>query len=208
MAAYRARLTEAHEARSSLTELWSRNLPVGTVVDDKFRWFYLEAPLGPASAFLLEAQDGPDQGRAVGCAGIGLRELAYRGKVLRAALLADLAVDKSHRTVLPALTMQRAVRKHTQSAFDLSYGFPNKHAVAVHTRIGFHLLGHMQRWVLVLRHAPYLQRVMDLPIVPGIAGRVVDAARRVERAPRSLPARVWRKLELLDEVDERFDQLW
>src|SRR4051794_2215991 len=133
--AYRAVQTGAHEARASLIRLWTRNLPVGTAVDDKFRWFYLDSPAGPAEAFLLEPQDGPDQGRAVGCAGIGQRDFAYRGQPVRAALLADLAVDKSHRTVLPALTLQRGVQRYTRGAFDLSYGFPNKHAVAIHTRL-------------------------------------------------------------------------
>jgi len=208
MAGYRALLTEADAARSSLIDLWTRNLRIVSALDEKFRWFYLDAPSGPANAFLLEAQDGADAGRAVGCAGVGQRELCYRGQRLRAALLADLAVDRSHRTVLPAITLQRSVRRHTQTAFDLSYGFPNEHAVGIHVRIGFHLLGHMERWVLVLRHEPYLRRVLDGRVIPAVAGKLVDASCRLARAPRIVRAALRRRLDLLDDVDERFDRLW
>jgi len=208
MAVYRAVLTAVQDARPSLLGLWSRNLPVGGALDEKFRWFYLESPSGPANAFLLNAEDGADASRAVGCAGIGVRTFSYRGRELRTALLADLAVDKPHRTALPALTLQRAVRRHTQAAFDLTYGFPNKHALAIHLRIGFHLLGQMERWVLVLRHAAYLRRAIKLPILPAIGGPLLDGARRVARAPRVMRAAVDHRLEMLDSVDGRIDSLW
>jgi hypothetical protein len=200
---YRAQLTDATSDREALLRLWADNLPVRGGVEAKRRWLYLEHPCGPAQAFVL--RDGET---AIGCAGITTRELWYAGQPVRAALLADFAVDKAHRTGLPALVLQRAVKRHVDATYQLSYGFPNTKAVAIHQRIGYIELGNMARYVRVLRHGGYLQRRYGRPFAARAAGFVLDRAKLVVRIARTLAPRSRFALRWLTDTDARFDRLW
>lgn len=118
----------------------------------KHRWQYVDNPSGPTGV------PGPRRRRHRGrLRRHHLRQLWHRGRAHRAALLADLAIDRAHRTVLPALILQHAVKRHVDASYDLSYGFPNAHAVGIHRRIGYHEHGTMPRYVRVLRHARLLE---------------------------------------------------
>lgn len=200
---YRTVLSDARESREPLIRLWSENLHHRGDLDEKLRWFYLDAPSGPGEAFLLRTEDD-----VVGCCGLTTRELYHRGQPVRAALLADFAIDKKHRSALPALTLQRAVKRHTDGAYGLSYGFPNDGAVAVLKRIGYQELGRMARFVRVLRHAPFLERRYHRPLLGRAAAMVVDPASLVITAARSLRKRTLLRLEWLEDFDARFDRLW
>ena len=203
--AYRAVLTDAATAgRAELTRLWLDNLPVRGDADAKLRWTYVDAPAGKGEAFVLRADDGS----AAGCAGIQRRELAYRGTSIRAALLADFAIDRRHRSGLPALTLQRAVKRHVETAYDLSYGFPNDQALAIHRRTGYHLLGRMSRFVRVLRHGGYLARRFGQPLAGRAIGAIVDPALMAGTALRAMREGAALELHWLDDVDARFDRLW
>lgn len=200
---YRAVLTDPDEDRASLIRVWTSNLPSAGDAAAKLAWLYLDAPAGRAHAFVLQ-----HDGAAVGCAGITVRELWYGDQALRAGLLADFAVDRAHRTAFPALILQRAVKRHADAAFDLSYGFPNQHAVAIHRRIGYHELGLMTRYVRVLRHTGYLERRFGHRRLVRAAGALADAATRAVRLAASARRITAGALRWLDDVDPRFDRLW
>ncbi len=215
------------EVRAELERLWGANLQVDGGVARKFEWLYRDAPDRPEAVFLLGADGGDGGRRWVGTAGVGIRRVWVRGHERRAGLLADLAVDRDHRSVGPALTLVRAVKEWSLGELDLAYGFPNAHARGVFKRVGYQTLGSMGRWARVLRHASYAARVKDteLPRVPAsvkravdraaevparaaIAGRTVDVVRLLQRAPSALQAARQIKLRWLDQADERIDQLW
>ena len=90
--------------RADLERLWDANLTLESHPADKFGWLYAEAPVVPATVFVLRAD-----GAAVGTAGVGVRRFQLGADVGEAGLLADLAVDKAHRSVGPALALVRAV---------------------------------------------------------------------------------------------------
>jgi len=199
---YRAVLTDPGEARASLIRLWRANLKSHGDAAAKLDWLYLDGPAGRAEVFVLRDDEHP-----VGCAGITVRELWHHDRPLRAALLADFAVDRAHRTGFPALILQRSVKRHVDAAFDLSYGFPNASAVAIHRRIGYRELGVMTRYVRVLRHGPYLERRFARGVAR-IAGAVIDAAKLAVRLARTVAPSRRSALRWLDDVDPRFDRLW
>jgi hypothetical protein len=206
--AYRAVRTAAVDAGEALASLWAANLPVSRATcDEKHRWFYLDAPTGEAEAFLLSTDEGPDAGRAIGCAGVGRRAFMLRGRPLRVALLADLAVDRRHRSGFPVLALQRTVRKFALAEHDVTYGFPNEHAVAVHLKLGYRELGRMERWVRVLEHGPYVKRLFDVPVITTAAGTVLDVVAGVRDRARATPKRVRHRLAWSPTVDARFDAL-
>jgi len=201
---YHVRLADVRAARDQLLPLWAQNLPIHGALDDKLRWFYCDGPHGRGQAFVLESED---PAAAVGCAGVGVRTLAYRDRRLRAALFADLAIDRAHRSGFPALALVRAVKAHATEAYDLGYGFPNAKAAPVYRRAGYVELGAMARYVRVLRTAPYVARHVRWPRLARAIGRVVDGGLAVVTRLRNWPAPAL-ALEWLDDADARFDRLW
>jgi len=201
---YRAVHVAPDRSRDELVRLWADNLAVVGDLHAKLDWLYLANPSGPGEAFVL--RDAGDA--AVGCAGITPRELWRGDRVLRVALLADFAIDRPHRTGLPALVLQRATKQHVEAGYELGYGFPNASAVAIHRRIGFFELGGMARYVRVLRHGGYIARRYGRPTAARVAGAIVDAAKLVVRWARAARPVLNARLVWRDDVDPRFDELW
>ena len=190
-------------ARPDLLRLWSNNLDVLGDVQAKFDWSYRDAPQRPAEVFLLASGDD-----VVGTAGVHPRGVAIQGRQVRAALPGDLAVDRGHRTLLPALTLVREVRRWVLGGFDLVYVYPNRHSEGVFRRAGYRQLGSLTRWAVPLRYGSYLARLLKLPVLPAVAGFGIDVARFLQRVPAALAASRAFRLEWLADVDPRFDRLW
>ncbi len=192
--------TDIHDSRAVLHRLWADNLDVRGDLDTKLRWYYCDGPHGPGRALVLRAHDA-----AVGCAGVGVRTLVHRGAALRAALFADLAIDRPHRSGLPALTLLRAVKAEVERDFDLGYGFPNHKAIPLYRRAGFVELGRMYRYVRVLHSPRYLAAAARWLRIPAaaVADRALAAAARLHE----LRARRF-ELDWAARFDARFDALW
>ncbi len=196
---------QADASSQTLTPLWARNLRDAADPRDRFRWYYEDPPDGAAEALVLEALGDEVVPEVVGCAAIGARTLVHRAGPAPAALLGDLAVDAAHRTLFPALILQRAVKAVVRERFALSYGFPSPAAVPVFERLGYATLGEMTRYARVLRHARYVRRVWNAGVLSDLAGGLVDgvsALRDRTRAPRVGAGRTFAWQEA---YDPRFD---
>jgi GNAT superfamily N-acetyltransferase len=203
---YHVRAADPAAAGPSLCELWSRNL--ATARSDPHRrldWFYLENPAGRGVAQLLES-DGEATG-PVGCMGIGIRTYECNGRTISVALFGDFAVDRSHRSLGPALMLQRAARRHAQEHFAMALGFPNAKALPSFLRLGFRELGQMIRYAVPLRHRTYVRRRLPEPAA-SLAAVGLDALAVVRAAPGFLVSLARFHLENLAEPDARFDALW
>lgn len=204
--AYFIRLTEAREAREALLPIWAENLPVRGEPEAKLRWFYCDGPHGPGRAFVIHPER--ECAAAIGTAGFGVRALQFRDRTLRAALFADLAVDRAHRSGLPALALVRAVKRHVSESFDLGYGLPNARAAALYQRAGYRQLGEMQRYVRVLRAGAYLEQRLHAPRVAHAAAAIVDRVRAAASRARALRTGRDDELTWHASFDARFDRLW
>jgi hypothetical protein len=223
---YRVERTDPKTVATDLHRVWSENLKIeGGDPSVKHAWLYRDAPDPSPTVFLLRTEG--DAAPVVGTAGLGIRRIVVGDRELRAGLLGDLAVDRDHRSVLPALMLVREVKGWAMAQLDLAYGFPNHAAEGVFKRVGYKKLGTIVRYVRVLRHAGYMDRIGDAelarlpsavrplataalarPATAGLIARGVDAAMLVRgsgdlwRAARRL------KLEWPPEVDRRIDALW
>lgn len=198
---YRAEAVAPDAARDELLRLWTDNLEMVADAPRKFAWAYRDAPEPTPAVFLLRAEDAA---RPIGTAGATFRGVRVGPARVRAALLADLAVDRAHRTVAPALTLVRAVREWALQRCELAYGFPNRRAAGVFRRAGYATLGVPGRWAKVLRHAAYVARAeaplpprarrwLSSPPVAGWVGAAADVAALAAGAPAAMAAaRRWR----------------
>jgi hypothetical protein len=169
----------------------------------KYDWFYRSCPWGEPRLFLLRVGgDGP----FVGAAAIGRRPMFLDGRPIRAGVLVDLVVDAAHRSLGPALVLQREVLARALAEFDFVYGFPNPKAVRVVTRVGYSTLDQIVRCSRVLRHAPYLQRMLPSPFAH-VLGAILDATDHCIDTFREL-ARGRLATEWCEEADPRMQRLW
>lgn len=198
---YVARSTNIEESKQLLMKLWADNLPVPGGLEEKLRWFYCDGPHGAGRAFVLHAG-----GETVGCAGVGVRRLQHHGREVKAALFADLAVDRAHRSGLPAVVLLRQVRSDVAREFEVGYGFPNDRAVGVYRRAGYPELGSMYRYARVLRSERYLQPRLGrwgarpVALIADLALAAVALGHNLRTRGLSV---VWPEA-----FDARFDALW
>ena len=191
---------EIDDGRRAILELWSRNLPTAT--QQRYDWLYGR---GPATAWLLRSE----QGDVVGAAGLMERAIRAGGDVLRAAQAVDLNVDRSHRTVGPALRLQRTVAATVDDGrFELLYSFPNAASEAVQRRIGYKTLGTFDRWAKPLRCEDGIKGWLRWPALRKAASAVLDLLLRL-RSPETFTRRpAGLQVEVTDRFDARFDALW
>lgn len=207
--------------REDLYRLWTANLELETSAQDKFRWLYEDAPDPSETVFMLRAKAEDGTTRAVGTNGIAVRRYHVAGRDARAGVIGDLAVDREHRGLLPALRLVRAVREFVVPRFDVAYGFPNAKADGVMVRAGFRVLGKAQRWARVLRHASYagrlgeregvspvLVRLAKIPMVARLGGAAVDVVKLSSGGGGTARAALRYRLRYGARFDERFDALW
>jgi hypothetical protein len=205
---YRVTQVDPTTAEEAMIRLWAGNLGPADGARERFRWAYLDPPHGEGRAFLL--MHGPDATReaCVGCAGAVPRLFSARGRILRASLLVDMAVEKRHRTLFPALSLQRGVRDRCREASDFVYGSPNRFAASIFSRLGYAELGRLTRVARILQHTAYVQRVLPAPALARPVGRILDRLLSSLEWLRARRARAAARLEWLEDVDARFDGLW
>ncbi len=204
MSAYVTKAGDPKSDRDVVLGIWRGNLGREDRMRSKYDWFYLGCPWGVPAVELLRHE--PSQSY-VGVATAGPRRFVWRGRPLSAGVLVDLAVATDHRSLGPALTLQKALLATGHARFDLLYGFPNPKAAPVFKRVGYASFGEIVRYVRVLRHRRHVEKVLP-PRVPSLAaipaGLLLDAVPVV----RALPALRHLRFEWRRTVDPRMDELW
>jgi hypothetical protein len=212
--AYSVSWVEPAQARDEQLGVWQRNLHLSVTPRRRFNWLYRDNPAGPGRLALLHAGAGADC-PVVGSAGYGMRALQIAGQLIAAAVLADLAVDRAHRTAMPAIMLTREVRAQVRSHQEVVYAFPNAQAGPLMQKLGYQLLGETRRFALVLQHGRHVAGHLAEKLGPALGARatptvakVLDVARGALLSVRAGPATVDYRLRYVDAPDERFDRLW
>lgn len=156
------------DARLDLLRLWRDNLSPSVPLEARFDWMYRAAP-APSSQVLMLVAATDDGATVVGTNGVVPRVVRIAGRDIRGAISCDLAVDRDHRALSPALSLVRALRADIGQSFDLIYGFPNAKAEGVLKRTGFRQLGRARRWVKVLRYRRYAAGAARRSELTGVA---------------------------------------
>lgn len=201
---YSARKVEVEAAEPHVLALWRAQWPARERAA-VFRWYYRGSPNGPANCFLLDHGD-----EVVGMAALAERRFAVCSASLTAGLMGDFLIDRQHRTLFPALSLQRGLVAWARARFGLIYGLPNASSAAVLGRLGFRPLAKLVRYVYILRHATYARSVIERNVpmaapLGGVAGPAVDAWRRFVD-PGTARARP--ELVPIAAPDAEFDTLW
>ena len=171
------------------------------LTERRYDWFYLQNPQGKACLSLLRASDES----LVGSLGVGARQLFIDGVAHAAGVLVDFVVSPRHRSVFPALTLQRKGREQALQRIELLYGLPSPKAASVCKRLETQVSFQLPRYARVLHFRPYLQRLMPAWLATP-ASWVIDALDHVRLGVRLLSGVTY--AEWVNDFDEGFDALW
>lgn len=198
MPEYRVIEANLERDRQVVIQIWNRNLADTTRLEEKFTWHFLDNPYRQGRCWILEAD-----GRPVGTTSLGMRLMKIKDTLITVGIACDMAVDKEHRFLQPALILQKGLLASTDSSVPMIYGLPNPRGAAAMVRAGYHELFQVNRYAKVLRVSRYIHRHARIPF----AGRLADAAYAALWAPREHPVPSYLTIVLPD-FDERFDKLW
>lgn len=196
---YSIRRGEPKSDRETVLSIWRGQLGYESRLEAKYDWFYLGCPWGVPLVQLLRHEPSSSW---VGVAAVGARRMVQRGRSFRAGVIADFAVAKEHRSLGPAISLQKALLAGAAECFELLYGFPNAKAGPVMKRVGYRKIGEMVRYARVLRHARYLRRRLP-PVLADVAGAIVDFVPRLTRVRARRLRAAFRAA-----ADPRMDDLW
>lgn len=200
---YKLHAGDVHVDRDTVLSIWQGNLGEQAHMRAKYDWFYLGCPFGPP---LLQLLRHVPSGIVAGTCAAGRRRMLWRGQDLKAGVMVDLAVHPEHRSLGPALTMQKGLIQSSLLQSGLVYGFPNPRATAIFRRLGARKLVDIVRLARVLRPGTYLRRRFPVAVAAplgaalGFGLRVRDAILRL--GSPAIDA-CW-----TDRADERMDELW
>jgi hypothetical protein len=188
--------------RERILSVLAANLPAAAA-PERFDWLYLSNPDGPALVWLAELENGAP----VGTSAAHPRRMYVGGEQVYALNLGDFAIDRSQRSLGPALRLLRAtlapVREH---AYAFSYDFGNASMQAVYRRMRVRALGCSERWMQPIAMRRVLRGRLGAGWLAAVAGTTGDALWRIRR---SLHGRVkgLTLYVLAAECGEEFDAL-
>lgn len=184
-----------------LFALWDDVYP--NVLKKKFDWLYLKNPAGLARVWIVSDAHG----KIAGAAAVFPRRFRIAGASRLAGLAGDFLIHPTHRTLGPAVALQRQVcAEATRGWVDFLYGFPNRLAEPMFKRVGFALLTERGRWVIPIRTAPLLATMRGGRLLGALASPVADYSLRLGLWWRRRNAGV--RYQVSNGPDERFRSLW
>lgn len=150
--------------RPQLIEVLQRNLPDFDHAA-RFEWLYRQNPAGAGRAWFACSVD-PD--RVIGAASLLPKLFWVRGQLVLGAQVGDFAVDSAHRSLGPALLLQKATMSPVdQGDFAFCYDCPpHDRGMATFVRLGLAPVCRMARFARLLRADEAVRkRVPGGPIV-------------------------------------------
>lgn len=134
--------------RHTIVELLRRHLtPLSN--DSRFEWLYLNNPHGRANAWITMQTD---QNKPIGMAAAFPRRVLIHGHQVLGWILGDFCISDEHRSLGPALQLQRACLEAVDSGMiAFCYDFPSSSMMAVYRRLRVPETGTMVRLAKPLR---------------------------------------------------------
>jgi hypothetical protein len=194
---------DVREDRQKVFSVWKKNFK--DIPQERYRWFYENNPYGQALTWLAKDQK---TNSIVGSTALFPRRINLNGRIAKAGIAADFAVNQEHRSLSAALKLQKAVISECkESKMEFIYGFPNEQSEAVLLRVGYKKLGQVQRLAKVLRTKSKLKKYLPLPGV-ALLSIPLDFILALFSKERSYAKSNDFEIQLPKRFDERFDSLW
>ena len=201
---YSANWPSKKEARIQIEALWEQ--VYGNFSSDRYNWLYVNNTAGAATVCLLRDDDS---GTIVGATALLPRTLYSNGNLLRSGIAADLMVDHRHRSLGPAIVLQKAILGRMGDAgIDIVYAFPNPKSIPMTKRIGYRQVAQRVTLSLPLRSEIFLRKTIPYAWLRKPAAMLVDIALYLRPRRFNLLPRFGKEHFLSRDFDHGFDDLW
>lgn len=190
--------------KKDIISLWRRNSQ--GVPEERYSWIYENNPAGAPICYLLKENES---GSIVGATSLFPRKIFIDGKQINAGIAGDFVVDKNHRALGPALSLQKAAVFHCNgNEFAILYGFPNKQSESVLLRAGYKILGEVVQMTKPLHSYYYIKRYINIPVITKALSNALDFLMK------NHPKEIYKKTSnqysfiILSSFNQTFDVLW
>ena len=200
---YRVSVGDIVYDREAVLHLWQGNLGGDDNLDEKYRWSYSENGLGSPLLLLLRHEPSNE---CIGVTSVAPRQFRVGNQQVSAGVLMDMVVDARHRTLYPAMLLQKQALDHELKRYSFLYGYPNRKAQPVFMRVGYTKLGDITRFVRILRTEAILGRFLPALLGRSLCTLLDRVLLLYHRIGGRCPAG-W-NMEWQEAPDYRFDQLW
>jgi hypothetical protein len=180
---------------------WASDTNPSVELGARCDWLYAGNPAGQAQLLRLRSSTN----ESVGMVAVVPRRFWLGDSSFTLGLLCDFIVHRSHRTLMPALLLQRTAREVADKVFGGTYAIPNDKSLPVIRRLGHNLVEQRPRLARIMKSRAYLARRSA-------------ALARVAGWPLDIAAAGWDYLvaatqprlhaDWLTTFDDRFDDLW
>lgn len=172
----------------------------------KHKWFYEDNIYGESSCLILRENNTSE---VVGSTAVFPRKLYINKKIIEAGITGDFGVSPEHRSLGPALKLQKAtIQCCIDGKFDLLYGYANKKSAPVQKRAGFKLVGYPARYVRYISSYSLLLRYIKNRFLSKFISFFLDIIMKLFSYEIFSRRGLNYKFEVDIPVDEKFDRLW
>ncbi|OQW31028.1 MAG: hypothetical protein A4E19_20920 [Nitrospira sp. SG-bin1] len=189
----------------AILDTWKENLLDPPSTPEKFVWYYQKNPLGKGQCWLLLEKDS---GEFIGTAGLGLRAVEIGGRRLMVGLASDFAVKRRHRTIGPAVMLQKTLAAELGKSLPAIYVIPNKAATPIMQLCGFKKVGQLIRYVKVLNVGTYVYERFPHKSFVSMISKPIDYLMNLTSQDAWYSCPVNRVFKPMSAFDNRFDELW
>jgi hypothetical protein len=204
---YYVEMAELERDQEEILALWDRNKVNIHDPARLFSWAYKNNPAGRGRIWLLKQASSRT---AVGTVGIILRRMKIGESVRIVGRAAGLAVDKAHRSLGPALLLQKAMLNEVgKSDLSLVYTLAPPAASPLFQRLNYSNLGAMDCRRKIVGSSIFVKNC--LPGLPGFALKLVS--RFLDLGIQAGSRETWSRpgkatMAHIHDFDSRFDDLW
>jgi len=204
--AYEVIEADLDKNKKDIINLLTENLPGNNDFEKRFSWIYENNPYGPPKSWLLRQKDKDE---FVGCASLFPRRVYVNGKPIMAGIVGDTMMNMEHRTLGPALMLQRPIISLCKnSTFPVIYGFPNEFSEPVNIRSGYKIIGKSVRMIRIIRSKKTLKKFTN-NFIANLLSPAADLFLKLNTFSLKRSRELKRiSYGIVDSFDERFDLLW
>jgi hypothetical protein len=174
--AYSVERRDPERARTEVLSLWKSSgfwtHPSDEAARARYDWLHLRNPAGPSRIYLLK-ETATD--KVVGSVGACTRVFFTKDSTQRGSLLVDFVVDPAHRSLFPAMLLQRTAREQELATHALLYALPEPKAVPVFKRLGSDVVAESRRYARIVRFRHGTKRLLWAPLA-SLSGALIDLA--------------------------------
>ena len=191
--------------QKAVIDIWHQNFRTCNASPERFKWLYDGNPYGQAQTWLLLT--GAE--KIVGCSSLFPRKLHIQNRSVLTWSAADLAVNKEHRYLGPALALQRAiVKEKLKDDSQFIFGHPNKAAHGLIKRVKYKAIGTETCWTKPLQPKEKIKKHISNSFLSSVVSAFYSVFLELLYLKEKLLFGKTFSTKITTQCNDVFDKLW